>query len=217
MPLSFLKSHKAYVNYAAISIGIIAFLYFADWNYLNVGNVGWLFLGANTDKAQAYLGWQFFRKSEWSFPIGGNESFGLLPGNSISYSDSIPILAFIFKLFDSLLTRDFQYFGIWLLICFCLQALFTALIIGHFSQSVFFRLAGSCFSVSIPFFLQRIPIHLALSGHFLVLAAIYLNLRGGEERKQFCSVDSIKSNLPLGTSLHLRNDYSNISRISCSG
>lgn len=172
-----MNSKKRYSNLASIAIGTVAFLYFADWRFLNVKNTGWLFLGANSDKAQAYLGWEFFRQTDWSFPLGKNESFGLLQSNSIAYSDSIPLLALIAKLFNGFLGEHYQYFGIWLLLCFILQSLFSALIIQQFTHGVVFPLVTSCLSVTNPVFLQRVPIHLALSGHFLILTSLYLFIK----------------------------------------
>lgn len=138
-------------------------------------------MGANSDKAQAYLGWEFFRQTDWSFPLGRNESFGLLQSNSIAYSDSIPLLALMAKFFNGYLGENFQYFGIWLLLCFILQSLFSSLIVRQFTQDSVFPLVASCLAVTNPFFLQRIPIHLALSGHFLILASLYLFLRTRKE------------------------------------
>jgi hypothetical protein len=162
------------------SIGTLAFLYFCDWRFLNPKNVGWVFIGANSDKAQAFLGWEFFRKSSWEFPLGSNYDFGLLPGNSIAYSDSIPLLAIVGKIFNSFFANEIQYFGVWLLLCFILQSLFAALIVKIFTNRILIVLAASCLLVSTPFFLQRTPIHLALSGHFLILASLYLFLKSNQ-------------------------------------
>lgn len=168
--------------FVSVTIGLLGFLYFADLNYLNVRNVSWLFLGPNSDETSAYLGWEFFRRSEWSIPLGQNRDFGLLPGTSITYSDSLPLFAIVSKVFKSLIVGEFQYFGIWLLLCFIFQSVFAARIIRLFRKNLYFEVFSSTLAVSTPFFLQRIPIHLALSGHFLILAAIYLILKF---RKQF--------------------------------
>lgn len=165
---------ERYAHIAAISIGLISYFYFADWRFLNVRNIGWLFIGANSDKVQAYLGWEFYRHANWSFPLGRNENFGLLKDNSIAFSDSIPILAILTKVFNRFLGNQFQYFGIWLLLCFVLQSLFAALIVREFTKRLSIVVFASFISVTIPFFLQRTPIHLALSGHFLILASFYL-------------------------------------------
>lgn len=50
------------------------------------------------DPATHWLGWQFFRNSpllQW--PLGANPDYGMEIGSSIIFSDSIPLLAFIFK------------------------------------------------------------------------------------------------------------------------
>jgi len=171
------RSNRLRQNISAVSIGVLAFLYFANWRFLNFRNIGWLFSGANTDKAQAYLGWEFYRQSPWTLPLGRSEGFGLLKSNSITYSDSIPLFAIPLKLFSKYYVDSFQYFGFWLLLCFILQSLFTALIVRQFSENFLLITSSCCLMVTIPFFLQRTPIHLALSGHFLILASIYLFLK----------------------------------------
>ena len=106
---------------APIIIGFIGFLLVVGISTLNVQNIAWLSKG---DALFNYVGWEIFRQSPWTNPIGLNPNYGLEFGSSIVYSDSVPILAILFKLFSSLLGHPFQYFGIWLLLCFILQAFF---------------------------------------------------------------------------------------------
>ena len=50
----------------------------------------WLY-GTN-DAALHQLGWHFFKNDIWRFPLGNNPNYGDEIGNSIVYTDSIPIL-----------------------------------------------------------------------------------------------------------------------------
>ncbi|MEJ8854752.1 DUF6311 domain-containing protein [Variovorax robiniae] len=160
-------------NLAPIAFGLCAFLLVVGPRVLNVQNVAWLSSG---DPAAHYLGWAFFRKSPWTFPIGLNPSYGLELSSSIVYSDSNPLLAFLFKPFDLILPATFQYFGFWLLACFLLQAWFGWKIAGLFCESTNARLAATGLFVFSPPMMWRLNGHLNLVAHFQILAALYLTL-----------------------------------------
>ena len=51
-------------------------------------------------------------------------NYGDVIGNSIVYSDSIPLFALIFKLINFALPEKFQYFSLWFMVCFFLQGFF---------------------------------------------------------------------------------------------
>lgn len=158
----------------AFVIGTLAFLLVLGPRILNPANIGWLSIG---DPQQHYLGWAFFRQSPWSFPLGLNPNFGLELSNSIVYTDSNPLLAILFKLVGNWLPEPFQYTGIWLLLCFILQSFFAWRLVGLITTAPLVRLGGMLLFVFAPPFLWRMQGHFSLSGHFLVLAALYYALR----------------------------------------
>ena len=88
-------------------LGAIAFFIVVGFEPLNPINAGWI-LG-RLDPTQHYLGWLFYRNSEWTFPIGLNPLFGQDLSSSIVYSDSIPLLAIPFKLLGPILPERFHY------------------------------------------------------------------------------------------------------------
>ena len=168
-------------------LGAIAFLLVVGIGPLNPTNVGWI-LG-RLDPTQDYLGWVFYRNSDWYFPAGLNPSFGLDIASSIVYSDSIPLLAISFKAISYLLPPGFQYFGLWIFVCFLLQSWFAWKIVGLFTQSVSLRLLACGLFLFSPSMLWRLNTpaggHAALVGHFLILWAIYLVLRPSQNRRTF--------------------------------
>ncbi|MEE9407539.1 MAG: DUF6311 domain-containing protein [Polaribacter sp.] len=87
-------------------------------------NINWL-LSARHDWGQHYLGWAYFRKEDWSFPLGTINDFYYPISTNIGFTDSIPLFALPFKLFSSILPEDFQYIGLWLFLCFFLTSYFT--------------------------------------------------------------------------------------------
>ena len=93
------KKHRDFVSWCIpMMLSILSFSFLYGWSILNPKNNMWLEGGQNQDPMQAYLGWEFFRREPWSIPLGSNQSFGMLPSNSVVYSDSIPLLAIFFKL-----------------------------------------------------------------------------------------------------------------------
>ena len=141
---------------------------------LNFQNIGWLSKG---DALFNYVGWGIFRYSPWTNPIGLNPNYGLEFSSSIVYSDSVPILAIFFKIFSRWLGEPFQYFGIWLLICFVLQAFFGFRLAELITKNKWIQISISILFLFAPIFFFRTNVHLALAGQFVILWAIYLNLK----------------------------------------
>ncbi|WP_213937296.1 DUF6311 domain-containing protein [Pseudomonas sp. dw_612] len=162
-------------------MGVVTFFIVIGPRALDPQNIAWLEVG---DTATHYLGWVFFRHSPWTFPLGLNPNYGLELGNAIIFSDSNPLLALLFKPFNAWLPETFQYFGIWLLACFVLQGWFAWKLMGLVTPNVALRLLGTgLFLFSPPMFL-RMGGHLSLSGHFLILAALYLALHPGVQKRR---------------------------------
>lgn len=170
-------SREAFIrDCTGLCAGAVGFIFSVPPAVLMPNNVDWL-LGE--DPASAYLGWEFFRRDEWRIPLGANPRFGLENASSIIYSDSLPILALPLKFVSSFVAGPFQYFGAWLLICFVLQGLFSARILGRFKLGTLPTLFGSLIACFLPFHLCRLSYgygHIALFGHFLILAALLLSL-----------------------------------------
>ncbi|QKV61525.1 hypothetical protein HUW52_01085 [Pseudomonas sp. 43A] len=168
------------VNVLPLLLGILAFFIVIGPRALNPQNIAWLGSG---DPATHYLGWVFFRHSPWSLPLGLNPSYGLELSSAIIYSDSNPLLALIFKPFAAWLPEPFQYFGLWLLLCFVLQGWFAWKLMGLATANIALRLLGAALFLFNPALISRMGEHLSLAGHFLILAALYLALRPHAERR----------------------------------
>lgn len=155
-------------------VGVCAFLVIAGHRFLDPTNVAWLVGG---DPLQHYLGWAFYRNGPWTWPIGLNPLYGMEFSNSIVFTDSIPLFAIPFKAINFLLPYPFQYLGIWVLLCFVLQAYFAFRLIGLFANNILAQCLGSIFFLFAPPLLFRLSLHESLMGHFMILAAIYLNIK----------------------------------------
>jgi hypothetical protein len=181
-------SKTFWVEWLCVAIvGAFGFLFSTSFTILNPRNTTWLRWG---DSAQHYLGWEFFRRSELlQFPIGNNPSFGQGFSSTIFFSDSIPLLAIPLKYLLRPISGDFQYFGIWIMACFLLQAIFSFKIISRFVNYPFLRILIICFFCITPAFIFRFSIdgfgHFALGSHFLILWAIDTYLKSQNERKHW--------------------------------
>lgn len=162
-----------------VLIGIISFVIVTGGTILNPSNIAWMAWG---DPRQHYLGWAFFRQDEWRWPLGLNPNFGLELGSAVAFSDSLPLFAIPFKLLEPILPSVFQYFGIWILVCFILQAIFAWRICGLISYDLVARVEMCGFFAFAPPMLWRLHGHSSLIGHFLILSAIYLSLISREHR-----------------------------------
>ena len=127
------------------------------------------------DLTNAQLSWKYFLSDDWRFPLGKNPNYGLEISNSIIFTDNIPLFAILFKIFKPFITGDFQYFGIWVLLCFFLQLLFSFLILNKIIKNNFFSIISSLFFLLVPFLLFRISNHFSLGAHWLILYAFYVS------------------------------------------
>jgi hypothetical protein len=156
-----------------VVLGIGSFLLVAGPFVALPWNEQWLFGGG--DATQHYFGWLFYRESPWTFPIGMNPDYGISINNSIVYTDSIPLLAIFFKAINFLLPVTFQYFGLYILACFLLQAISAWILLGLFmkNKGVQFFSTG-LFIFSVPM-ISLFPENPQLASQFLLLFSLYLN------------------------------------------
>jgi hypothetical protein len=157
-----------------VLLGLFAGVWVTGGAMLWPGQVAWL---AHGDLAQSYLGWAFYRHAPWAWPPGANPAYGAGLHSSIYYSDSIPLLALLLKPLSAWLPEPFQYFGLWVLACFVLQAVFAWRLLGLAESRPLDRALGTMFFVLAPPMLNRLGGHMALVGQWMILAALWLNLR----------------------------------------
>lgn len=147
------------VLYTASTIGWQAF----DFSYINglVPDKG--------DQSQHQLGWEGYRNSPWYFPLGLTDQLSYPTKVSVAFTDSLPLLAVFFKALSPILPESFQYFTLWFLLCFALQALCAAHILKDYTENRFALAAASLFFAASPVMLRRINWHNALVGQWIIL------------------------------------------------
>lgn len=154
-------------------LGALCFIGVYGVRVLDCTNIGWLFYGEN-DLRQHFIAWCHYRKDPWSFPFGLIESLSYPNKTSVIYSDSIPLFAVIFKMFNSILPETFQYFGLFGLLSFMLMGGFSTVLLKRFVKSDIIVLTGSLLYVlSFPV-LFRMFYHTALASQWIIIASLVL-------------------------------------------
>lgn len=123
--------------------GLIAFDVFVGIDKLNTSNISWII--GNGDAFLQYVAWEFFRIAPWEFPLGLNSTYGMEISSSIVYSDSIPLMALLLKLIGHIFHFPFQYFGIWMFICFMLQSILAYKLLDLISNNIIIKSIASIF------------------------------------------------------------------------
>lgn len=162
---------QVYYVVAAI-LGAVFFILVYGVLVLNPTYDDWLL--ARGDLTQHYLGWCFYRKGNWTFPFGLTDQLAYPSYSSVIFTDSIPAFAVFFKILSPLLPETFQYFGLWGLLCFCLQGYFAAKILRELGVGKIQTLIGCVFFIISPTVIEKMFRHTALAGHWLILLTIYL-------------------------------------------
>jgi hypothetical protein len=163
--------------FTALVLGLVSFFLVVGPTRLQVTNSEWLFSGGWGDTWSHYIGWKHFRQSPWGLPLGANPSNGIELASSIVYSDSIPIAALLFKALSPILPITFQYFGLWILLSFTLQAYFSLRIYSLFFDSRLVQAIGALILVFSPILIHRTNVHVSLTSHWLILASLFLAMR----------------------------------------
>src|SRR4030042_801260 len=153
----------------AISLlcGLAFFLLFYGRYPLYITNVNWIY-ASGLDVFQHQIGWEWFRQEPWQFPIGRIDAYGYPLGTTLSYMDSIPLLAIPFKLLSPLLKQNFQYLGIWVLASLIGQMLIGMLILGEFTTSYFKKILGASLLVLSPPLITWAFIHDSLTAQWIL-------------------------------------------------
>jgi len=169
-----LKNSNLFIFSICAILGAVFFVYFIGVAVLDFTNTGWLM--DTKEIAQHYLGWEFFRNSAWHFPLGLTDGIVYPYLESVVYSDCVPLFALIFKAASPVLPQNFQYFGLYALLCFMAQGGVAGLIIKRFSKNIWITMLCACFYISSTIMMWRLFIHFSLCAHFIILICIYLCL-----------------------------------------
>lgn len=160
---------------AIFFITIIIFHFSYNLKTLNPTNIKWL-MAAYHDWGTHYLGWAFYKDEPWTFPIGAIQNYNYPNGTNIGFTDSIPLMALLFKPLAFLLPDDFQYFGIWLFLCFFITGIYSFKIFELYKVKRYISIIAVVLIMANPVLIFR-GFHPALCSQWLIVASIYFYLK----------------------------------------
>ena len=176
---SFFSGDFGYAVSAAL-IGAVLFFMIYGYATLLPTNVSFLYNSTDADVFSHQLGFDFYRISPWRWPLGLQSYYPYPYDCSVIYTDSIPLLAIIFKLLAPILPEYFQYFGLWIFICFILQGVSASLIFRKLKIDYLRTM------LCVPFFIINVPFlfrcfhHSAIAGQWLILFSILMIISEAE-------------------------------------
>jgi hypothetical protein len=149
------------------------------------------------DRMNNLIGAVYFAHDQWRFPLFYVPKLAFPEGANIIFTDSLPLLALVFKVVFQATGTWFNYFGLWLFACFPLLAVFAALAAREAGTTdALSQIGVALIALACPAFLFRFG-HAALMAHFLVAWSIYLyfRLRNVPDDRaaiaQFCVVSAL--------------------------
>ena len=124
------------------------------------------------DIVKDITGWLFFNQEPWRLPLLYTPSLNYPDGISIAFTDSIPLMALLFKPFVASLPPGFHYFGWWHAVAFAGQALGAVFLVRALGcRGLLAAIAATLFALNWPVLLYRFG-HSALLAQGTVLFAL---------------------------------------------
>jgi len=103
------------------------------------------------------------------FPLGMHDTLSYPTESSVIFTDSIPLFALFFKFISPIIPSNFQFFGLWGIVCFVLHGLVCAKIINRHSKSRVFTICAVILCVYTPIMLRRMYGHTSLAAQWILL------------------------------------------------
>lgn len=128
------------------------------------------------DAAAGQIGWFYYARDSWRFPLLDIGNYHLPEGSNALLSDSLPLFALAAKVFYTLAFPEGStppiYMGFWCALCFFLQvAAASRLLFALDVRQPLQHIAGLVFFSYVPLFFLRFG-HFGLLGHFLILLSL---------------------------------------------
>lgn len=160
-------------------LGCFAFILLYGTKILDVTYDDWLlYQWFDSDATQHYYGWVGYRNCEWMFPWGLTDALSYPQKSSVIFTDSIPHVAFFFKILSPFLPNTFQYFGLYGFLCLLLQGGISALIIKKLTGNTTYSILCSIFFIFSSSMLFKMMFQTAVASHWLILLSLYWFISG---------------------------------------
>ena len=165
----------------AIAIGCSFVVYLFPWTFLTGNSV----VFDHGDIAQHVSGWWYYARDSWHFPLLHTARLNHPEGVTIALTDSIPLMALIFKtlltLFPSWFPEHFHYFGWWMGLVFVAQAVSAVMLMRALGAKSLFALVISIgFALTWPVLHARYH-HAALMMQSIIIFALAFYFLGSDK------------------------------------
>jgi Family of unknown function (DUF6311) len=131
---------------------------------------------ARGDYAQAVIGYLYFAREAWRWPVTMTTLLNPPDGVNIVYTDSIPGAALIGKIIYNITGTLPLYLGRWVVLAYGMQAFLGWLIFRQVGLPPLAALVPAILVLMTPAFIFRIG-HFTLVAHWIILAAILFYIR----------------------------------------
>lgn len=177
-----LLDNKGIFYASVVILSMVCFVILYGVLPLKVTDDRWIAPGyMEYDVNQHYAGWLAVRNSKWGFPLGYTDTMNYPNGAIISFTDSIPLISILLKLFSAFLPETFQFFGIFVFACFILQGISAAMLLQLFVKDRRIVMISILLFLYCPIMVERAFRHCGLAAHFLVLFSLYLYFKSKKE------------------------------------
>ncbi|NIA01844.1 MAG: hypothetical protein GWP15_00510 [Nitrospirae bacterium] len=168
-------SIKFFSTALPILLGVVYALSIFDFGYILGQNDYWMHPFG--DMTTHLIGAMYYVQSHWQFPLFFTPELAFPEGTNIIFTDSLPILALIAKVIFKISGEWFNYFGLWVFLCFPLLAFFIALATKESGiKNIFALLGAALFALTSPA-LFRGNLGASAMSHFLIPWSLYLYLK----------------------------------------
>lgn len=163
----------------AIIAGVLDVWLLVGWREINPLNLSWL----AGDSAQYQVGWEFLRhEHSWRLPPTMLTRLDYPTGTSASNLDIIPLVGVILRPLSSFLPQNFQYLGLYAVLCYILQMYYGLRLVSLSSTDRVVTVLGGLFFLLSPVLTIRLyGGHFPHSSHWILLACIYYYFRATRE------------------------------------
>ena len=186
MSTVFNKHKTLFLIVSGAIVGAIFFLLVNTASPLAPTDDSWIMNGyVERDIIQHYTGWLYYRDNHISFPLGVARDIGYPAGGAVAFSDSIPLFSVLFGFLSGILPATFQFFGIYVLLCYMLAGVSGALLLSLFFEKLPPIIIGSVLFTLSPIMVERAFRHTALASHYLIIFALYLYFINRKEAFRF--------------------------------
>jgi hypothetical protein len=154
-------------------LGCLFGLWFVGIRNVFPWNLDWL--NGKGDGSYDQLTFEFFRKSpliQW--PVTAMPNY--VSGSEQVLGSGNGLFAIPAKVIGQVIPGEFQYLGVWVVLCFCLQGFFAEKLLSRITDDKGLQLVAAMSFVVSPVLIYRIGEmrHFQLGAHWLILASFYL-------------------------------------------